>query len=245
MAHPKLHVVTPDPITGEDMEREDRGNAEQERLPIDDQDAGEGDASQEPELGGGPTAYQQSLAAILERIDRWTSGEIPTAAELRERYPLPEGHDFVRSGFVRDYLPASGSAPDLEAIAAYLCTREPLRFSHLAGVSVDYLWRCEGGNSQGRPTLGKCRMARTELLHYAGVTYIIWLAADNHEVSEATWEDVISTVRHELGHTGTNSDGKFVVKPHEFEGFLFEFDGERIPKNLRLIPQQLGLQLKW
>ena len=187
------------------------------------------------------TDYERGLAEVIATargyVDR---GEKMPLPQLREPYPVPCGIDFALNGHTQDYL----KAPDLEMLFSYVATVEQERFSHLNGVGIDWLWALEGGVSKGTPILGRTTLARKKLRFYSGITYVIEAAADHLDAMGATWGDVLDVIRHEALHTGTR-DGKHVLRGHEFEGFLCELDGERTPRHLREIPQQMGLDLKW
>jgi hypothetical protein len=158
-------------------------------------------------------------------------------------YAVPEASDFARDGDesdLRDFIPA----PDVAQMAAYIMAIEPTLFSHLAGVSVDYLWALEGGNEHGSPRLGNCQKTRREVKHYAGVSFLIWLAADNMSNVEASWRDVYDSTRHQLLHCERTTDGKLRVRPHDFNGFVLELDNKgHKPRHLRPAARQLGLPL--
>ncbi len=63
----------------------------------------------------------------------------------RDKLFEPEGEDEL------DFLPA----PDVEVIAARLI-RDCEELAHLANDRISYLWKREGGKTDGQPTLGKC-----------------------------------------------------------------------------------------
>lgn len=194
-----------------------------------------------------PTDYERNLPDVLAKLARLVAdapngGELPP--DLRDSgYPAPSGLDFARGGFVQDFIPpaSQGSAADLAAIAEYWIERERERFAHLAFCEIRWLWAAQGTTVQGKLAAAKIRLARKHLRHFSGVTYIAEVAADLAE--NATWGDIFDTVRHEMLHTGTK-EGKYVVLPHEFEGFLAELDGERLPAHVKMVARQLGLPLR-
>lgn len=183
-----------------------------------------------------PTEYRRLLEGVIDAIQAGTYTG-------REAYVVPGGRDFVVDAQEVDFI----AAPDLEAMAQRLIAQHPDRFGHLAGpdglpgVRIDYLWALKGGEKDGKPTAGLTRRCKPIERYYGAGVFTIWLAADH--LQDATWRDVERVVFHELLHPVRNAKGKWVVAPHEFEGFFAEL--EVYPRESEVVRavQQLALDL--
>lgn len=117
-----------------------------------------------------------------------------------------------------DFLPA----PDLEAIAADLIQTCP-ELAHLADLTLVYLWKRKGGQSQGKVNFGFCQKASGLVKFFSEATWIIWLAADHVNAYEMTRRQVEALLHHELLHAGEEVDEEGKKKPvvagHDFDGF--------------------------
>lgn len=151
-----------------------------------------------------------------------TNGQIAhPAGGASPRYPVPT--DAALGG---EYT----LAPDLEKLARALIREHGHRVA--AECQITYLWRKKGGAAKGKPTLGACSKPSGLLRHFAGVDFVIWLAADHLRDDRATVRQVSAALWHELGHVGeteepANADEHWMPEltllSHDFEGFLDEY----------------------
>jgi hypothetical protein len=95
-------------------------------------------------------------------------------------------------------------------------------FNHLISAKLDFLWKAKGGKSGGRDVLGKCKKPSGELRHYSGFDYIILFSADHCARRRLKNWQILALLYHELKHTAMDENGKFVVRGHDFEGFMNE-----------------------
>lgn len=141
----------------------------------------------------------------------------------------PERTDIPReSAFAGDYRPA----PELERIALRLIATDR-RFGFLADwtASFSFLWKRKGGQSGGVAMLGKCQALGGVARHYAGKSYLIWLAADHCRGLRFTARQVEALVFHQLCHLApgevdeeTGEQEPPVIVGHDFDGFLAELE---------------------
>ena len=73
-----------------------------------------------------------------------------------------------------EYLPA----PALKEIAEDLLSSNP-PFADFQNISIDYLWKKEGGTSKGKAALAKIMKVSGVWTHYTDAEFIIWIAADH------------------------------------------------------------------
>lgn len=117
-----------------------------------------------------------------------------------------------------DYL----EAPELYTLCVDLINKYA-RFSHLANVRIETLWKRKGGQSRGKLTLGQAQSA-TGLAHYFGnVEFVIWLAADHCRVMGLDAQKITAALFHELCHIDwDDAKEKAQLIAHDFEGFVDE-----------------------
>jgi hypothetical protein len=135
-----------------------------------------------------------------------------------ELYEPPDDRSFEAE--LADYLPAE----DLTEMAEALLDRTELRFGDLRELEIVYLWRRNGGKSQGMPVLGKPQKPSGLLAYFSHADFVIWLAADHCRAYEFTRAQVEAALAHELMHIGQDEDGKPCIVGHDFEGFRREIE---------------------
>lgn len=135
-------------------------------------------------------------------------------SEMRagQRYPVPDEETKFQPG--AEYT----EAPDLEVIAGDLIEKYPM-FMFLQGANIIYRWKRNGGKDSGLVTLGRTKRVTGELKHETGAVYYIWLAADHLRELQFMHYQVEGVMFHELKHCRIDEKGKFVLSPHDFEGF--------------------------
>lgn len=127
---------------------------------------------------------------------------------------IPADHQFDE----RDYL----NAPDLERIGRALIMSNDIRFGFLHNARIAFLWKKDGGTSGRKVVFGKTTKANAVIRHFAEVDFVIWLGANHcRDYALSNWQ-LEALVYHELLHCDIDNKGKFIVSPHEFEGFLAE-----------------------
>jgi len=162
-------------------------------------------------------------------------------AQDRQPFPFPEARDFEVRVYaksvgddeeidldedddegrlvVRDFLPA----PQLAEIGRRLI-RERDEFIALRSCTITWLWRREGGKSQGKATLAKATPAPKLWRHQVTIDATIWLAADYGRAHRLTYRQVEACLYHELLHLTPKEDGSLGTIRHDFEGFLKELE---------------------
>lgn len=95
------------------------------------------------------------------------------------------------------------------------------------GIRVALRWKKKGGKSQGKPVLAKCQKPSGLLKHFAGVDFVIWLAADNIEAESWSTVQIGKLMYHEARHIGWDEgdddhDPHPVMVGHHIELFLGE-----------------------
>ena len=137
------------------------------------------------------------------------------------RYPVPGPGRFVDAA--GEDVPFI-SAPDIEQIAGALIDVRSEDLGFLRDFQLAYLWKAKGGKAKGRATFGKLTKPSGLLKHFAGVTYVLWLAADHcGEARMSNWQ-IEALVCHELLHAAVDEDGEPGVVGHDFEGFRKEVE---------------------
>jgi hypothetical protein len=125
----------------------------------------------------------------------------------------PPSDDAFGSG---DFL----EAPDIEQVAEMLRERHNLPTEP----TFAYRWKRKGGTSSDKGVLGKCLKLSGPAKHFAGVDFLIWLAADHCRDRKLDQGQYVNRVYHELLHAGVEYDdetgnAKIVVRGHDFEEF--------------------------
>ena len=159
----------------------------------------------------------------------------------RQLFPFPEARDFEVRVYakpvgddeeidldedddegrlvVRDFLPA----PQLAEIGRRLI-RERDKFIALRSCTITWLWRREGGKSQGKATLAKATPAPKLWRHQVTIDATIWLAADHGRAHRLTYRQVEACLYHELLHLTPKEDGSLGTIGHEIEAFATELE---------------------
>jgi hypothetical protein len=182
--------------------------------------------------GDGKTIFEGTAGdfqAATDQIRSKHGSEYLRVLETAEQFPIPSKQDFGNQQFL--------SAPDLKLIGDMLIDKYD-DFAHLHNLKANivYLWKEKGGDSGGRPVLGKC-VRPSGLTDYfacaaetAGegltdkVDFVIWAAADHLRNNMANYRTICALVFHELKHTSYDDKGNFTVQGHEFEGFAREIE---------------------
>ena len=130
--------------------------------------------------------------------------------------PIPSPNDFEeqQSDFLR------GKA--IEAIATMQIDHYEAEFAHVRKLNIAYVWKRTGGGSKGQNTLGKCVKPSGLLKHFAGVDFVVWLAADHLRDMDATFWQVEAVVFHQLKHAQIDEQARPSIRGHDFEGFARE-----------------------
>ena len=161
----------------------------------------------------GITRVDPETHAIYCDTDRARRAELVTGEDPDAIYPVPD-----KKAFEADFLPAE----DLQAIARQLFARHIDRFRFLIPQTIEYLWRAEGGMSNGKATLGKCTKPGGLLRHFSEAAYVIWAAADHCRDLRLTRRQVEALVFHELCHCTYDDNGALKIAAHDFAGFESE-----------------------
>jgi hypothetical protein len=120
----------------------------------------------------------------------------------------------------------------LAALAVELIERHPGKFGFLRNVEVKFLWKRNGGRSQGKARLGYCAKTSGLARHYAGADFVIWLAADTARDCGLGPRELEALLFHEMSHIDYDDEAdKPTVRCHDFEGFIDELAeyGEWLP----------------
>ena len=135
------------------------------------------------------------------------------------RVRVPINAEFEEHG--TDFLPA----PDVQNLAFELIERYP-EFEHLQTADLGFAWKQKGGESNGKPTFGKCQKPSGLLKFFSKRTFVVWLAADNCREYGLGPEQIEALVYHELSHAGEEEDKQGNPKPvivaHDIETFGLE-----------------------
>jgi hypothetical protein len=137
-----------------------------------------------------------------------------------EPYPLPAGRRWYdeQTTALLDFIPA----PDLERIGLRLIAEcEELNF--LDDHTIVYLWKRQGGETNGKAVLGKATKTSGLVKHFGKAEWVIWLGADHFYTLEPTCRQVEACLFHELLHCGEDTENKkAVVVGHDWQGFSAE-----------------------
>lgn len=111
-------------------------------------------------------------------------------------------------------------APAIETIADMLRERHNLP----EGITFAYRWKRKGGKSADKAVLGKCVKLSGPAKHFAGVQFLIWLAADHCRDLKLDQGQYVNRIYHELLHAGVEIDEDTfdetpIVRGHDFEEF--------------------------
>lgn len=159
-----------------------------------------------------------------------------------DRYPAPADDAFVDDGTGRgwDYM----RAPDLTEIGFSVMREYAEHLRDALDFGIQFLWKRSGGQSAGRPTLGKCSKVSGLAGFFAGDDFLIWIAADHCRDFGLTREQMDALLFHELKHVGRNEKYAPVTVGHEVEMFI---DEVRLfgpwKGDLRRMTEQLALPL--
>jgi hypothetical protein len=108
----------------------------------------------------------------------------------------------------------------LVATATDLIERHSGKFGFLRNIEVAYLWKRNGGRSQGKARLGYCAKASGLAKHYSGAEFVIWLAADTCRDYGMGPRELEAALFHEMSHSDYDDEAdKPAVRCHDFEGF--------------------------
>lgn len=170
-----------------------------------------------------PFSVEEAAAAIIREtlaFGGMLAGAYCGAGDPRDEYPVPSAETFVdEEGRALDYLPAG----DLEEIADLLIAAHADILHPLTDWRIKYLWRKEGGATNGAAVLGKCQKASGLVRYWADADFVIWLAADHLRDNRFTRYQVESLLFHELMHVEIDiADGKAGLRPHDAELFVEE-----------------------
>lgn len=89
-------------------------------------------------------------------------------------------------------------------------------------MQINFLWKREGGETNGRVTLGKCVKASGWARHVTEIDFVIWLGADN--CLGFTNYQVEALIYHELCHATTGPGGEPKIAGHDLESFRSEVE---------------------
>lgn len=159
-----------------------------------------------------------------------------------ERIPIPTDKEFKGDTFQ--------PAAMVKEIAEELLDKHH-RFVDFRSLSIDYLWKAQGGKSQGRPRLAQIMKVSGVWTHYADAQFIVWVAADHltalfEGAPQAPRRAMEALIYHELCHlTWDAEQGEAKLQGPEFAGFLDELAlyGDVLPdlRKVRETIQQLPL----
>jgi hypothetical protein len=111
----------------------------------------------------------------------------------------------------------------LAATATELIERHPGKFGFLRNIGVKFLWKRNGGRSQGRARVGQCARTSGLAKHYSGAEFVVWLAADTTRDLGFGPRELEAALFHELSHIDYDDEAdKPVVRAHDVEMFLDE-----------------------
>lgn len=145
---------------------------------------------------------QESVTLTPEQWDRALGGyrggrALLTDGRPDDPFPIPAATEFGQGKYI--------DAPELAEVG------RPLRsnlseFSHLLPLEIHMLWKLKGGQSAGKPTLGKCVKASDLVGHYSEAHWIIWVAADHCREMSITRLQMEALIYHELSHAGQDDE---------------------------------------
>lgn len=131
---------------------------------------------------------------------------------------IPEDEDFDSDFMASD---------EMEEIGVELIDRYP-ELVRLRDARIGYCWKQNGGETNGKVTLGKCTKPSGLLRYYAHLDFVVWCAADHCREWSFTNHQLEALIYHELCHAGVEIDKhgqvKYVIRPHEVEMFTGELD---------------------
>lgn len=156
--------------------------------------------------------------------DRLVTSRAITTEEPQRRAHVPGDAQFKDDD---DFLESEALAQIGEALIDHW---PELRF--LQDAEIAYRWKRKGGKSGGRLTLGKCQKTSGALKHFAGVDFLVWIAADHARTYGLTNFQLEALVYHELKHASFEEDEdensptygtvKFTIRGHDDELFWDE-----------------------
>lgn len=158
-------------------------------------------------------AVLDSFAHAGFRVDgRDDDGSVDPA----QRIHVPRVTDFKdhETGQVLEFIPSN----ELRAVADDLIERHE-RFGLLGDCEITYLWKAEGGATNGKRTLGKCAKPGGLVRYFSGAHFVIWLAADHARDLLLTQQQLEALVFHELCHAGISDKGVPYIVGHDWAGF--------------------------
>lgn len=97
------------------------------------------------------------------------------------------------------------------------------QFAHLLSLEVLFLWKAQGGASNGRDTLGKAQRPTGLLRHFSDAQFIIWLAADHIQKRFLSSRQIEAIIFHELCHCSVDEEkGTPKIIGHDLSAFISE-----------------------
>ncbi|MDQ4121705.1 MAG: hypothetical protein M3209_09695 [Acidobacteriota bacterium] len=161
--------------------------------------------------------FQEAVNAIRQAAPKELYQKLGLEGHPDDPFDVPADDEFPGS----DFLSADEDLRDMyEALRGHF----PDEFWFLEPAKVMLFWKAKGGSGGGNDTLGKCQKPSGLLRHYSTADFIIWLAADHLRERKFTRWQVLALVYHEMRHTNCDGNGKFVLRGHEFEGFVDEIE---------------------
>lgn len=131
------------------------------------------------------------------------------------RLQPPTNDDFKGS----DFCPAEGLT---ELAYGLVAKYDELNF--IARYKLGVLWKRKGGQSKGRDTLGKCVKPTGLTAFFAGLDWVIWVAADHVRENDLDARSVEALLFHELNHCIVDKDDVPGVVGHDVEMFRAEVE---------------------
>jgi hypothetical protein len=174
--------------------------------------------------GNGKTLFEGTGEEFSQHVNsiRQTAPEdlyrrLELDGNAEDPFDVPQDDEFSGSDFL---------SADEDLREMYDALREHFHdeFWFLAPAKVMLFWKAKGGSGGGNITLGKCQKPSGLLRHYSTADFIIWLAADHLREGKFTRWQVLALLYHEMRHTNYDGNGKFVIRGHEFEGFVDEIE---------------------
>lgn len=140
----------------------------------------------------------------------------------RDHLPLPAIEQFTsEDGRLRDFLADTTLA---SLMSGMINEYAELHWLAASVPRIGTYYKREGGKENGTPKLGGVRITRGLLRDTTGFTVVLWIAWDHAQSYDMTTDLARKVLYHNLMHLSLNDKSKFVMRPHDFEGFTMEVE---------------------
>lgn len=163
------------------------------------------------EPGGSMEQARDVVGGAVRDTVRRASPRLCDVSDDTRPARVPADDAFDATGFC--------AAPEIERIGEELRRRYEMPLT----VSVAYRWKRKGGKKNGNETWGMCSLLSGVSKHFAGVEYLIWIAADHARENALTRRQLEALIHHELRHVDLEEaeDGELkpIIRGHDVEMF--------------------------